>query len=83
MKDDINSLSTNKYGKILKYVLQGVLFATVSMTGYNVGSNVSAKIVDKVRENKYKNSFSKEVESSCTSPKYDENVFDDIEVIKE
>ncbi len=78
-----NKLFSNKYGKILKYVLQGALFATVSMTGYNVGSGVASKIVDKVRGNKYKNSSSIQVESGYTSPKYKENIFDDIEIIKE
>ena len=53
------------------------------MTGYNVGSGVASKIVDKVRGNKYKNSSSIQVESGYTSPKYKENIFDDIEIIKE
>ncbi len=50
----LNFLNTNKYGKIAKYILQGILFATVSMGGYNTGSKIAEKIVDKHRSSKNK-----------------------------
>ena len=50
----LNYLNNSKYGSKIKYILQGVLFATVSMGGYNIGSKVAEKIIDKHRSSKNK-----------------------------
>lgn len=72
-----NFLNTNKYGKVLKYILQGILFATVSMGGYNTGSKIGEKIVDKYRQI---HNITQPSVNTVPVVQKDNNIFEDIQL---
>lgn len=54
-KIPINNIKiNNKFLKPVPYILKGLIYAGASILGYNIGSKISEKAVDKVRESKQK-----------------------------
>ncbi len=74
---DTNIVRNNKAAKAGLYVAKGMMFVAASLSGYNAGSRISEKIVDKARNNK--NTSDNNISNSKKFPIEDDITANDIQ----